>query len=58
MYQMYQMNDVEVMREHRRELLAEAERNRLVRRLREARPKKEKSYAHMTRRRVALLLSR
>lgn len=37
---MYQMNDIEMWREHRNELLREAEERRLGRRLRAERPKR------------------
>ena len=54
---MYQMNDIEMMREHHQALLREAEGNRLARRLKGVRPKREESYAGRMRRRAALLLS-
>jgi hemolysin type calcium-binding protein len=54
---MYQMNDIEMMREHRQALLKEAEGDRLARRLEGGRPKREGSYAAKMRRRAALLLS-
>ncbi len=54
---MYQMNDIEMMREHRQALLREAEGNRLARRFKGVRPKWEESYAGRMRRRAALLLS-
>ena len=54
---MYQMNDTEMMREHRQALLKEAEGDRLARQLKGARPKRVGSYAGRMRRRAALLLS-
>jgi Ca2+-binding RTX toxin-like protein len=54
---MYQMNDIEMMREHSQALLREAEGERLARRLKGSRPKREESYAGRMRRRVALLFS-
>ncbi len=54
---MYQMNDIEMMREHRQALLGEAEGERLARRLKGIRPNRESSYAGRMRRRAALLLS-
>ncbi len=54
---MHQMNDIEMMREHRQTLLREAEGDRLARRLEGILPKREGSYAGKIRRRVALLLS-
>ncbi len=37
---MYQMNDMDLWRQHREDLLREAEERRLVRRLKAARPKR------------------
>ena len=54
---MYQMNDIDMMREHHQALLREAEGDRLVRRLKGVRPKWGVSYAGRMRRRAALLLS-
>ncbi len=54
---MYQMNDIEMVREHRQALLKEAEGARLARQLKGGHPKREGSYAGRMRRRVALLLS-
>ena len=54
---MYQMNDIEMMREHHQALLREAEGNRLARRLKGVHPKREEFYAGRMRRRAALLLS-
>jgi Ca2+-binding RTX toxin-like protein len=54
---MYQLNGIEIWREHSRELLREAEDNRLARRLKAGRPKKQGSSRGGARRRVALLLS-
>jgi len=54
---MYQLNDIEMMREHRQALLKEAESDRLSRQLKGGRPKREGSYAGRMRRRAALLLS-
>jgi hypothetical protein len=54
---MYEMNDIELMREHRQALLREGEGDRLVRRLKGARQKRVGFYAGRMRRRVALLLS-
>lgn len=54
---MYQVNDTGMIRERQQALLAEAEEARLIRRLKEARPKREESYSGKMRRRVALLIS-
>ena len=50
---MYQMNDIEMLREHRHALLAEAEGERLARRLRKERP--QRSSRRGTGRRMATL---
>lgn len=49
---MYQMNDIEMMREHRQALLAEAEGARLTRWLKDVRPKREEPYSGKMRRRA------
>jgi hypothetical protein len=54
---MYRLDGIETWREHRNELLEEAEDNRLARQLSKAYPKREGPYAGRMRRRVALLLS-
>jgi hypothetical protein len=54
---MYQLNGFEIWREHRNELLEEAEDHRLARQLRKARSKREASSKGRTRRRMVPLLS-
>jgi len=55
---MYQPNEIEIWREHSRELLREARDNRLARLLRAERPKRRRaSFMGSMRRRSALLLS-
>jgi Ca2+-binding RTX toxin-like protein len=54
---MYQLNEIEIWREHRNELLMEAKDEPLARRHRAERPKKQDPFKGGVKRRVALLLS-
>jgi hypothetical protein len=54
---MYQLDETEIWREHRNQLLEEAKEGRLARRLKAERPERKRAFASAMRRRVALLLS-